>query len=759
MTSTRSLAFRVLVLCVGLAVLVGMNAPAGRAADRIVDDDGRAAVNPADCGGSDTVPSKIQTAVDNATSGDRIFVCPNPDPYGAVEISSTGGLSLVATTSTPSDHTIEPASEADPGVEIDLLMDGIRVEGFRIQNTDTGIFARAFTSGHQFIDNHITRIEDVGIYLRLSPGNRVEGNDVSENFGFGILSQGDDNVFVNNRVDTNGRGDTEVALGMLGDTEADGVGLLVGGDRNRVEGNSIRANEDLGVAVLAFDISSGAIDSSSSLEFTGNDVLRNGVGSDISLLPAELSGAGMGAASTVDGVFRDNRFDSNAGFGLALAGGGTLPASHSNQVENNEIRFNRGPAGLALVGSDTTTVTGNRIVRNDSPAIALSSGIAVVDTATANRIENNTLRANRLGVAIARHSRSNTVVGNTLTGHDSAAVVVAGSPSGSLNPTALNRVDSNAIRNNLLGIAVIDAETNTVVRNRVTRNDSGGMVLLGGRDNRVADNEVEFNRGQGGLLLEGTDTSTIVNNEFRSDARSEPAGTGTAPDSRAVRLDGATRNLLEGNRVTGYDVGVGLTGPSDSNVVRENRIDTNGIGVSFVHELTREPRGNRLVANTIRASDTGIYLHGPTADTRIANTAARNSIVGNDEGVLNTTLRVFDARDNWWGDTTGPAGGAVDPFTGEVADGSGDAIAWVGAGAEMGADTSVAFDTWSSSGEGVSPPPSGSSGGGGGGSCVIQRWAPSAGTGILRSLRDRTLGTPVGRMLTRLYYRVNEPRE
>lgn len=311
------------------------------------------------------------------------------------------------------------------------------------------------------------------------------------------------------------------------------------------------------------------------------------------------------------------------------------------------------------------------------------------------------------------------------------------------------------------GVAVVSVgdSTNTHLRAADTsapvlavQNVQGGLLeglglegshfqISGSKDVRVRGNH--FSAADTALVLDAADTNRIVSNRFSVEAWSISAPADNDPDSRAIQLEGASRNLIEDNRITGYDIGLQLRGHSDTNVVRHNRIDTNWVGVVFTHSLGKEPRDNRLSLNTIRVSNTGIYIWGETADTPILNEATGNDIVGNFEGVQNSTLRIFDARDNWWGDKQGPSGGAVDPFTGAVADGQGDSIVWT----PDGTDTNVAFDKYSRNAN-VGDGSLGSVTQG----CVIERTVPVDWTESLRSLRDRLMRTAPGRVMTREYY-------
>jgi hypothetical protein len=74
--------------------------------------------------------------------------------------------------------------------------------------------------------------------------------------------------------------------------------------------------------------------------------------------------------------------------------------------------------------------------------------------------------------------------------------------------------------------------------------------------------------------------------------------------------------------------------------------------------------------NTITTSDYGIYAKG----SGLILTANYNKIFDNYEyGCYNNGADV-NAINNWWGASSGPSGGVIDPVTGRVADGTGDKI-------------------------------------------------------------------------------------
>ena len=92
-----------------------------------------------------------------------------------------------------------------------------------------------------------------------------------------------------------------------------------------------------------------------------------------------------------------------------------------------------------------------------------------------------------------------------------------------------------------------------------------------------------------------------------------------------------------------------------------------------------------ITGNEISSSSTGskgIYIPSTTTVTNV--TINLNNIAGNDAyGVDNDAGSTVDAKDNWWGDPSGPSGAVNDPVTGTTADGTGDAVS-----------TKVLFDPW-----------------------------------------------------------------
>ncbi len=170
-------------------------------------------------------------------------------------------------------------------------------------------------------------------------------------------------------------------------------------------------------------------------------------------------------------------------------------------------------------------------------------------------------------------------------------------------------------------------------------------------------------------------------NEAYSGTISDNTITGMASNAIALNPDGPHDLDITGNTMSGNGWGVILgDGTADISMTWNRILNNSGAGV-----LYWDDEGN---ANDSDDGDT-------TTNILINN----NDIVGNGDGIRAYSEggnnyggdpppgTVIDARMNWWGDASGPSGGVTDPWTGAVANGSGDSILL----------TNVAFDDWRSS--------------------------------------------------------------
>jgi len=153
----------------------------------------------------------------------------------------------------------------------------------------------------------------------------------------------------------------------------------------------------------------------------------------------------------------------------------------------------------------------------------------------------------------------------------------------------------------------------------------------------------------------------IADNFVETDLDSAHAWAGINPDVQDVAVRG---NYIRGNFQYAIDIG-GPGVPLDDLAVNQNVIEDSDTGIRV--------RGD--------AAPDGVQIHG-------TNFGDCWWWWGTPPVALDTdglTTGQIDARHNWWGDASGPAGGSVDPNTASVA---------VGVGGQITPNDDVLFDPW-----------------------------------------------------------------
>lgn len=218
--------------------------------------------------------------------------------------------------------------------------------------------------------------------------------------------------------------------------------------------------------------------------------------------------------------------------------------------------------------------------------------------------------------------------------------------------------------------------------------DLGPDVTLDGLDvswNDMSGNDVDID-------FEGTDATLtdarITNNRIVSgdgDVVLPELNTAGADAELLIRcneivdaeFDAIEFNLSDGAE-TSYDIRV-----------HNNTIDGAGeSGIEFRGSVGPDATVDIRYNEFLNCTNYGIENDDGTGDVS-GITVAENDFVGNAIGVKNNATTVLDARDNWWGDASGPGAenNEEDADTGEPADGAGDTV-------YSANDTSIRFDPW-----------------------------------------------------------------
>ncbi|MHC1754223.1 MAG: PGF-pre-PGF domain-containing protein [Methanosarcina sp.] len=167
----------------------------------------------------------IQTAVNNATSGDEIII--KPGTYTENIVIKTDGLVVRSESGDPENTIIKARSSGAHALSVQA--DNVRISGFKITGTKTsytgiqlsgcnnciiennkllnngyGIYLLS-SRGSTVSNNIITNNGDYGIVLASSTGSTLSGNTVSNNNGRGVhLGTSDDNILSGNNIASNG---------------------------------------------------------------------------------------------------------------------------------------------------------------------------------------------------------------------------------------------------------------------------------------------------------------------------------------------------------------------------------------------------------------------------------------------------------------------------------------------------------------------------------------------------------------------------
>jgi len=187
--------------------------------------------------------------------------------------------------------------------------------------------------------------------------------------------------------------------------------------------------------------------------------------------------------------------------------------------------------------------------------------------------------------------------------------------------------------------------------------------------------------------MNGSDASAI---EEAYDAGNFLIGENEFIDCRyAMWFNTAHDGTITANTLTNSRIGMGGsaavgTGPRDM-VFADNVIDGPSYGIVFANNLVRI---DVIYNDILNCTAAGVlyWNYGPAGLGDVHFNY--NNIVGNAVGFLSFSGDplpvIVDGTLNWWGDTTGPSGGLLDPITGTPANGTGDSIQLV----------NLAFDPW-----------------------------------------------------------------
>jgi len=331
--------------------------------------------------------STIQSAVNNASSGDTIFVY-NGTYNERVNIGKS--ISLIGENK---NSTIINAQGSDQAVEILVSTDNVLIKGFTCTNGAYGIYLNYYCDNIVVKDNILKNNLQDGIMIdEYSSVHEISDNTIMNNAGNGVsIKDSTNNVIKNNIVINNG---------------GHGIYVYFNSDYNDISGNTIVNNSGYGL-----HISSSDYNNITSNIVTGNNVYGVYIGySDYNDASgntiANNNGHGLFFDSSSYNNIFGNNIESNSGYGLYLK------LSINNSILSNTIKQNL-MYGIYFAGSCSNNLVSDNEIDGHS-----DFGILNYYYSNNNVITENTVTNNGCGIQVYDHCNNNIISTNTITGNN-----------------------------------------------------------------------------------------------------------------------------------------------------------------------------------------------------------------------------------------------------------------------------------------------------------------------------------------------------
>ncbi len=395
-----------------------------------VDDDGGAGIN----------FTKIQDAIDNASSGDTIFVF---EGYYKENLKiNKFNLTIIGNGS--ANTTID----GNEGKCVQITNKSITFTGFKVVNSDHGFYlssAKWCTITNNNISSDVFHdiYNNYGIYLLKSDKNTITNNTIGFNKKDGIYSQdSSSNEITGNEISSN-KGNGFYFYTTSGGTSnkntvenntlsSNGKGIYIyvyqgNSNENRITNNSINSNEGIGIHIHVKSDNDDVSSSFNENQIEGNTINSNkGTG-----IYAKIYKKYRGSSNFNKNRMNDNEIKMNTGSGIYLnadAGYSYYSATsncNENEIEGNEIAYNEGN-GVIIYGyqkdAGSTTYCNSNKIRSNTINANAGNGIKIYGSGNSyckyNKVEENELSYNdKTGIHIGDKSFENSLKNNTVNTH------------------------------------------------------------------------------------------------------------------------------------------------------------------------------------------------------------------------------------------------------------------------------------------------------------------------------------------------------
>ncbi len=348
-------------------------------------------------------------------------------------------------------------------------------------------------------------------------------------------------------------------------------------------------------------------------------------------------------------------------------------AARYNVISHNIVR-NHPQSGIMLNYANYNTISFNEVTNTSKSAgtYVYRSGIHLYQYADYNKILNNTLADNRIGLGTQYAVYYNTWDNNTVGYSSSMAMILSYASNNLVKYNSFHHTAGN-------GIAIGNSELDTFQGNNIHSNTANGISFSTHGKHKILGNTITHN-GASGVNMTSSNTANIDNcvidgNNISYNNLNGIAAWDSTGWSQHVRYAKIANNTVMGNNRTG----IYLRGGTYGNTVYNNLVLGNlGHGIALENSPTTKVFNNTIEGNAMY----GIHV-SVTSNSRIYhNNIIANAMQGYDDSASNHWNASYPKGGNYWSDYVG-----VDAFSGASqdipsSDGFGDAARPVSAGTD-----------------------------------------------------------------------------
>ncbi|MFA5535849.1 MAG: right-handed parallel beta-helix repeat-containing protein [Bacillota bacterium] len=346
---------------------------------------------------------------------------------------------------------------------------------------------------------------------------------------------------------------------------------------------------------------------------------------------------------------------------------------------NKPLTLQGPPIGL---GSATIDATGLANI----PTIQILSSDVVIQRLT---LQNGPSHGLEAGSSIFPNLSNIVISNNTIQDHGNAGILT--------NHSAAMKISNNIIKNNGLGsgfnrvgIVLYPHGPTTINGNTITNNAIDGIFARGSDTGLLITNNLIENHPNSGITLAWDQrNTTITNNHIKN------CGTGNFDEEGGIVIIQSMAEIIQGNIIDDCQYSGIFWGwvptigdPPDEILISDNKIK--GSSRDAIYLFSQGPGGfipadkfplspkiqGNILSHSGRAGVyvSNVYYYGPGNANPIIN---HNQILNNDWGVLNATVAIVNAIENWWGESNGPYHPVLNPQgTGNPVSNNVDFIPW-----------------------------------------------------------------------------------